>query len=118
MGSLDSTCHLLVSNFLVRHIAVNPFSPLCSSKSPPIGGSRYKTKNGGKLPNHYLDIIIYDEEMDQLKHIPFAQACIACLSKPADRLLAPRASSACTRGAATSRQRRWQRPAHSACVTR
>ena len=31
-----------------------------------------------KLPGQYMDIMIYDEETDQLKHIPFSQAVFAC----------------------------------------
>jgi len=30
------------------------------------------------LPPQYMDIMIYDEETDQLKHIPFSQALYAC----------------------------------------
>ena len=33
-----------------------------------------KGARAGKLPNHYMDIIIYDEEMDKHVHITFEQA--------------------------------------------
>jgi len=32
----------------------------------------------GLLPPEYMDLLIFDEEMDQLKHISFAQALYAC----------------------------------------
>lgn len=42
---------------------------------PPVPKFDPTTK---RLPPEYMDILIYDEEMDQLKHISFEQALFAC----------------------------------------
>ena len=44
---------------------------------PPVPKFRAPPAAPNTLPPEYMDVLIYDEEMDQLKHISFQQACRA-----------------------------------------
>ena len=54
--------------------------------APPPVPKATQDFGGGRVAMvpEYMDILIYDEEMDQLKHIPFAQAVRACALRNAD----------------------------------
>ena len=47
-----------------------------------------RSKNAGKLPPHYMDIIIYDEEMDKHVHITLDQAYNAAVPEGIDPIAA------------------------------